>query len=527
MSGSELELLEGEADARPSRAARSATFIGAFALAASITERLAAFGLIILIASVYGSGAVADVYFIASIGPLLLGSLLGQTIAASVLPLLVRKSGEYGARLLATGLWLTAAVMVVATIAYIGVAVLVARLVGPAGSHSLGPWLAFSPIVLLLGVSGYLAAVLLYQQRYVWPPFRTAAASVGGLVFIAPLLVFTHRLALVALGITGGYAVSCALMLIETRDTGALFARPDRASAVELVGLWRKAALAGLSSLVGGQAFVLLERALATSAGVGAVSAISYARGIAFTPNILGQAVATGVYPGMVRAYERQEIDDVRDALLRGLRLTMFFAVSLATYFAAFGVPVTGALLQRGAFGGSASTETGKVLSVFALALAANLIVILTSRLFVAIDFFGAGLWCQGVVLVVYLIVAIPLRSVWGLSGLALAFGLAETAGALTALVLTAWRLDLGPRKLATATVLPAVRRAGFVVVALLVFRTAVGHDGISIEYAGLIRVGGSLVVLGVMVGVMLWTADWPETQRIKLVTRGALARLR
>jgi putative peptidoglycan lipid II flippase len=527
MSDSGLELLERSTDGGPARAARSATFIGGFALAASVTERLATFGLIVLIASVYGSGSAADLYFIASIGPLLLGSLLGQTIATTVLPLLVRRSGDHGSKLLAAGLWLTVAIMVVATAAYTGVAIVVARVAAPGGSTSLGPWLAFAPIMLLLGLSSYLSAVLLYQQRYVWPPFRTAAASIAGLAFVAPILAFTHRLEFAALGITAGYAVSCALMLLETRDTGALFARPDRASAVELFGLWRNAGLAGLSSLVGGQAFVLVERVLASSMGVGAVSSISYARGIAFTPNILGQAVATGVYPGMVRAYERHEVDVVRDALLRGLRLTTFFALSLATYFAAFGVPVTSALLQRGAFGSVASSETGKVLSVFALALAGNLIVILTSRVFSAIDFFSGALWCQGVVLVVYVVVAIPFRAAWGLSGLALAFGIAEMAGAVTGLVLAARRLHLAPRILGSATFLPAIRRAGVVCAALLVLRVGIAHDGVSTRDAPLIHAGGSLVVLSIVVAVTLWTARWPETERVKHILRDALARLR
>jgi putative peptidoglycan lipid II flippase len=527
VSGTEVEVPEAEVEARPPAAARSATFIGAFALAARVAERLAAFGLIAVIASIYGSSYVADLYFIASIGPLLIGSLLGETIAATVLPLLVRRGGPRGESLVASGLWCVVLLLLGVTLAYAGVAVLVARMAAPAGSHALGPWLAFSPIVLLLGLSGYLAAVLLDQQRYVWPPFRTAAASIGAVIFVGPILGFTHRLTFVAAGVTAGYALSCVLMLVETRDTGRLFSRPDRASIAELLGLWRKAGVSGLSFLLGGQAFVLIERTIAASAGVGAVATLSYARGIVFTPNILGQAIAAGIYPGMVRSHERREPDVVRDALLRGLRLTIFFAVSIAVYFAAFGVPLTGTLLQRGAFGSAASSETGRVLSVFALALAANLVLIFVSRVFYAVDFFGAALWCQGVVLVVYVVLVIPLREALGLKGLALAFGMAELAGALTGLGLALSRLGVRLQTLLTVTVAPALRRAAVVVAALLAYRAVVAGVGPSIQYAGVVHVGGSLFVLGLATAVVLWTARWPETERLKSVAGRVLARVR
>lgn len=519
---------EREDEFRPPLALRSATFIGVFSLAGRVVERLAAFGLIVLIASAYGSGYTADLYFIASIGPLLLGSLLGEAIATSVLPLLVRR-GRQGARLAATGLWLTAGLLAVVTVAYVGVAAAVVRLQAPAGSSHLGPWLAFAPIILLLGLSGYLGAVLLQQQRYIWPPFRTAAATIGGLVFVGVALFFTHRLAVVGAGVTAGYALSCALMLAEARNAGrgVLVARPDGASAAELVGLWRKAAVSGLSGLLGGQAFVLLERAIAASAGVGAVATLSYARGVAFTPNVLGQAVASGMYPGILRAHERRELDVVRDFFVRGLRLTIFLAAALATYFAAFGSPVIVALLERGAFGADASSETGRVLAVFALALAANLVLIFVSRVFYAVDFFGAALWCQGAVLAVYAVLAIPFREAWGLEGLALAFGAAEAAGAVTGLVLAARRLGLGPRELGAATLLPALRRAAIVAAALVAYRLVVARTGVPIQYAGLVHVGGSLLVLTLAASLTLWTAGWPETERIKQAGRAVLIRAR
>ena len=55
---------------------------------------LGAFGQIALIASAYGSSYIADRYFIASIVPLIIGSIAGEALSANILPALVRRDRE-------------------------------------------------------------------------------------------------------------------------------------------------------------------------------------------------------------------------------------------------------------------------------------------------------------------------------------------------------------------------------------------------------------------------------------------------
>src|SRR5215216_6078163 len=111
---------------------RSATFIGSFTLAARIAERLGAFGLIALIASVYGSSFLADRYFIASIVPLIIGAITGEALSANIIPALVREGEARAATFVAAGLWLALALLVGVTAAYLAVV----SVVVPADEHA-------------------------------------------------------------------------------------------------------------------------------------------------------------------------------------------------------------------------------------------------------------------------------------------------------------------------------------------------------------------------------------------------------
>ena len=86
---------------------RSASFIGSLNLAGRILERLGAFGQIILIAAALGATTSADLYFIASIGPLMIGGIVGEALYATVLPSFARSEGETTVELARAGFWVS------------------------------------------------------------------------------------------------------------------------------------------------------------------------------------------------------------------------------------------------------------------------------------------------------------------------------------------------------------------------------------------------------------------------------------
>jgi putative peptidoglycan lipid II flippase len=501
------------------RASRSATYIGSFALAGRLLERLAAFGLIVLVASVYGTGLEADVYFAASIVPLMIGSIGGEALAASLLPALVRRTrGDVG--LLSAGFWLVTAVIAAASLAYVLVLIPLAewRFAGEYGR--LAPWLAFVPIAFGAGLSAYFGAVLLQYERYVWPAFRSGAAALAALLLTASVLLATDDLTWIAASVSAGYVVALVLLLAEVvHVAGARWLRPpSRADIREALTVWSNATAGFTGGLLGGQVFVLLERALAATFSTGAIAMVSYARGVAFTPNVIGQAVSAAVYPEMVRAHEADDREHVVTRFFQGLRLTLFTSIAFAALFALFGPNLIGFFLQRGQFGGATTDDVGRVLSAFALALVGSMLIILASRVFYSTDFFRGMTVVQAAALLVYAAAAFPLRAAWGVSGLAAAFSVAQLAAGALAVVLVVRRLEIEPWKVFRRGILPGLRLGLRVAFALVLFRLVVETRWIEVPQAwrGVVMVGGSVLVLAFTCGKALWESGWPESQRLK-----------
>lgn len=497
--------------------ARSATYIGSLTLAAKLVERVAAFAQIAVIASIFGATTRSDLYFIASIIPLTIGTVVGEALATSILPSLVRRQHATSlSSYLAATFWVTLGTLLLLLVAYLGVMTVIVERYAPAGTTSLLPWLAFSPTIVTLGLSSYLSSVLLLQERYTWPPFRTAAATIVGLAFIGVSLLFTHSVTLIAASTSAGYAVAAAMLVREvTRALGTSWLGwPQRTELRQVAALRSNVVVAIAGGVVGGQSFVLLERALAAGLGVGVVSTISYARGIAFTSNIVGQAVAMGLYPGMVRAHEAHDMTFVRRALIRGLRLTLLVSMAVVIFIVWFGGDLVHVLLQRGALNAHDATGVTRSLVAFTPAIVGTMLLMVSSRVFYAVDYFRGIFWSQLAALVIYVPFALALRGWHDGEGLAVAFGIGELVGGIGGILLAArvvganWGDSRGLLVLGR----PLILIAGAVIIA----RVGVGQiplSAVARAFAGTL-IGGTVTVLAVT--AYLLSSDWPEGDVIR-----------
>lgn len=480
-------------------------------------ERLAAFVQIAVIASIYGASTRSDLYFIASIVPLTLGTVVGEALATSALPALVKRQFEATfSRFLAATFWGSLAVLLAVLLVYLLVIAPIVALAGPAGTTSLLPWLAFSPTVVTLGLSAFLSSILLLCERYTWPPFRAAAASIAGLALTLVALIFTRHLVWIALATTGGYFIALLLLLADVRRAyGYSFVgRPGKAELREAARLKSNATVALAGNLIGGQSFVLLERALAASLGVGAVSTISYARGVVFTPNIAGQAVSMGIYPGMVRAHEADDVAFVRGAFLRGLRLTILMALAVVIFFSLFGSDLVRMLLERGQLNAHDAAAVTHALLAFMPAIVGTMLLILTSRVFYAVDFFRGIVLSQLGALLPYIPLALALRAAWNTNGLALGFGIAELTGGLLA-VSYAIRLTRTTRA-ELRPVAAVVRPLLFVAAVLAAIRLALNSwpPAGSVRDTTLTLVGGVATIS--TLAIFLLASNWPEVGKLR-----------
>lgn len=495
---------------------RSASYIGSVTLAARVADRLAALGQILLVASVLGASTQADLYFIASIAPLAIGTIVGEALFAVILPPLVREPDDrLRAQLVAAGFWLSTAAVLLVTALYVLVAVVVVREAAPAGSESLWPWLAFAPLAPLTALSAFLAAILLERERYFAPPFRSAVATVAALAFTAVALSRSDDVTWVGVAVTAGYAVSVVLLLVELVRTGGaeIFRMPTRAAIGVVAARRRKVAASLAAGAIGGQAFVLVERVLAASLGVGAVAALSYARGLSFTPNVVGQAIALGVYPGMLRAHAAEATAHLRDTFVAGLRATLYTAVVPALVLALFADEIARIVFGHGALEGSARlVEIQSSLRGFAPAVVGSLTLIFTARVFGAIDFFRALVWSQATALVAYLALAPVLRVDRGPGGLALAFSVAELLGATVGIGLAARRIPVPAFTLLRSVLAVVAWRAVALAAALA------GWKAVAPATEDVLRVGGACVIAVVLGAALVWTTGWREVEGVRRI---------
>jgi peptidoglycan biosynthesis protein MviN/MurJ (putative lipid II flippase) len=159
-------------------------------------------------------------------------------------------------------------------------------------------------------------------------------------------------------------------------------------------------------------------------------------------------------------------------------------------------------------------------LVAFTPAIVGSMLLIVTSRVFYAIDYFRGILWSQLVVLAVYVPLAFALREPHRGPGLAAAFGIAELLGGLVSVALAARLLHA---RWADARPLGALIRPSLLVIAaVFVVRIAIDHahlSDVTNSYAGAL-IGGAATVLAVS-GFLL-TSDWPEARVFRRYAPGS-----
>jgi hypothetical protein len=142
---------------------------------------------------------------------------------------------------------------------------------------------------------------------------------------------------------------------------------------------------------------------------------------------------------------------------------------------------------------------------------------VFVARVFYASGYFRGVVWSQGAAVVVYAVVAFPLRATWGTTGLAVAFGVAELAASAFAVGLAARRVGLPAARVLATSVAPVVPRAAVVVAGLVAARFALDAGVASSAWPRLLV---ALLVASAGVAAALLTSGWAEVQRARAALR-------
>jgi putative peptidoglycan lipid II flippase len=323
----------------------------------------------IVIAKLFGASNLTDAYLIAQTLPLLLGNQCMLTVSAVAIPLLaeshIRGGPEEMWRLWRTLLVCTFTVTItVAALCTLGSALVIALLGAGADSMSLRTarnlFLLMVPAFVCVICSGLPRAMHHSVQSFAVPSGAQLCVPLG-IVSGAILLSARYGIYSVALGAVVGAFVMLAILFLPLS--------PLRSSHLSQLSGWLPVAAAGKSvmpificlSVV--QIYLVIGRSFAAGLASGSVAAMGFSASIMSIPlQLFSTTLGTVVFPRVCALVALKKDVEVRDLVLRGLRLALFSVVPFIVFFLIFPVEIVQYVLQRGSFSAADTKRTAHAL---------------------------------------------------------------------------------------------------------------------------------------------------------------------
>jgi len=422
-----------------------------------------------VVAARFGTGETYDAYVAAfRIPDFLFVIVMSGAFGAAFLPVF---SGFLGrgetdrAWVLANAL-MTWTVMILAVLALVVfafaepiVTVLVAPELQPDGQElavELTRMLLFSP--LLLGLGAAAKGMLEAQDQFTVPALAPIVYNLGiiaGAVALAPSMGIHGLVIGVLVGALGNAGTQFVALF---RD--GLVLRPVLSPRTP--GLREVALLVGprLAGYVVAHSNLIVVTNLASRAGLGAISALSYGQSLVMLPHgVLAMSLATVIFPRMSRQFALGRLDDMRAILARALRPLLFLSLPAMVLLVALRVSIVQVLFQYGTFGPDSTDRVANAVAWLALGLLARILIEPLTRAFYAMHDTRTPLAVSAMSVALNVGLGWLLLDRFGLTGIAFSLSLTYTLRMAALLAVISSRLGGVSRELAAALarIVPAV----------------------------------------------------------------------
>lgn len=357
---------------RPGIAASAAVVAGLTAVSAVL-----GFARDATVAAVFGIGRDVDAYLVAQGLMNLVLALLAGAVARAVVPTVTRavERGKVAQGHRSVSVALTVLVLVLAA----GSAVLavfaepVVRLLAPgfddaAVTQAAGLTRVVLLATVLIGATNVLAGAVQAHGRFGWSATQGIAFNV---IMVAAALTLGQRYGVVVLAVAFvvGSAARLLVQLPAVRAAGIRL-RPSldwrdpglREMAVLVPPLLVGSALTNVNALV--------DRAVGSSVGEGAISALNYGfRLVNLADTLFVAALATSLYPAFAAAALPGREAGLQDLVRRGTGILLVLLAPVAVVLAVSAEPLVGLLLGRGEFDAAAVSLTAQAVAFYAAGL--------------------------------------------------------------------------------------------------------------------------------------------------------------
>ena len=440
--------------AAAARLARSAGVVGA----ATLTSRLLGLVRDQVLAAMFGAGNAMDAFNVATRIPNLLRDLFAEgAMSAAFVPAFMRRlthDGRLEAWRLGNQL-LNALVVVTGALVLAGIvfAEPLVRLL--AGSYATTPGKLeltvlltriLLPFLSLVAVAAALMGMLNSLNRFFTPALSPAMYNVGIIMsgaLLVPLMpgLGLDRIVAIAIGALLGGIGQVAFQAPALYREGFRYRAtldPSDPGLRHILRLMGPGTLAGAAVQIN----LLVNMVLATGQGTGAVSWLGYAFRVMYLPiGLFGVSIASATLPVVSRHAAREDLDGIRDAVSRALRLMLVVNVPATVGLIALGAPIVELIFERGSFTPEDTAATAAALLFYAPGLAGYSAVRIAVPCFYAL---GSSITPTTISMAaVTLNVALNLLLVefMGYRGLALGASIAALANAVTLLAVLRRRL--------------------------------------------------------------------------------------
>jgi putative peptidoglycan lipid II flippase len=431
--------------------------------AAGVVALLAALGLgagyarDAALAFAFGASAMTDAFFVATLIPNVLGTVLvAGALTPALIPVLGHQDHAAAEKLFNLILTLFGLVLlgICVVVAWQAAAIVhfLAPGIDPARTlNAVRLVLITTPAIWLLGIATLLGAFANVRGMFAAP--ASATLFVNGAMFIAVFLAARNaQLEWVGWGMVVGAAALVLFQVWQLRRRGWRFApRLARDSgAREVLRLFVPLLLFVLLA----QTVPVVERRLSAGFPEGNLSHVAYASKLYQIPaTLVPTSFVIVLFPALVHVLRDEHASGYVDMLREGIRSILFVMLPVAIFFGFAAPALVRAVFQRGEFTAADTAATANLLRFYSLAIVpAGLLLVLTRGLHARRDMIRPLL--LGIVnTILYIALARFLLAPFGLVALPLAFTFSQVFGVVGAGAILARQLRVSPKALCDATI--------------------------------------------------------------------------
>lgn len=436
---------------------------------ATILSRLLGLARDICMATLFGAGTILDVFIVAFRLPNLTRQLFGEgALTTAFLPVFLKQRTDHGMD--AARATLTSVAIALASFLSVVVVLCEAVIAGMLFSLELSDSVALLlqllaillPYMIFICCAALLSAALHALKVFLWPALVPVVLNIVWLTGIGIAFIATDnevaRIRIVALSIAVAGVLQCMLpfFMLQRMETGLSREWRNEWSKVREVVVAMLPVIAGITVM---QINVIADSVMAwglavPEAGGAAPSASLGIQGFLpagtatglyigqrmyqFPLGVFGIALGTVLYPLLTRHAQAGQMDELRNDLTKGLRLTIAIAIPASSGLFMLATPLTELLFRHGEFTSEDARLTSSMIATYGIGVWAYIGLTVLNRAFYAMGDRMTPMRFGIIALIANLIMNVSL--VYPLQGIGLA--VSSVVAAVGQLALTSWKLN-------------------------------------------------------------------------------------